>query len=210
MGGAMGQPQAPAPQQAPAGGINSSLLTALLPIVLSMVMNRGGGAAAGAGSGGGLGDVLGGMLGGGGAGAARGGSGGGLGDILGGMMGGGSRGAGGGLGDILGGMLGGGGGAGGLGGLLEQFQRAGFAEQANSWVSTGQNIPIPPDAIGQVFGGDSISRIARQLGVSEAETSQGISQLMPEIVDRLTPNGNVPDLDQLSSSVQDMVRRLGG
>jgi uncharacterized protein YidB (DUF937 family) len=182
LGGATGQQQAPAPQQAPGGGVSSSVLTALLPIVLGMVLNRGGGAQGG---GGGIGDILGGMLGGGTA-----------------------RGGGGGLGDILGGMLGGGAGGGGLGSLLEQFQRAGFADQANSWVSTGQNIPIPPDAIGQVFGGDAISQIARQLGISEADASQGISQLMPEVVDRLTPNSSMPDLDQLSTSVQDMVRRM--
>lgn len=186
LGGAMSQQQAPTPRQAPGGGMNSAVLTALLPIVLGMLTNRGGGAAAG--SGGALGDILGGMLGGGGATA---------------------RGGGGGLGDILGGMLGGSaGGAGGLGGLLEQFQRAGFAEQANSWVSTGQNIPIPPDAIGQVFGGGALSQIAQQAGISEAEASQGLSQILPEVVDRLTPGGSVPDLDQLSSSVQDMMRRM--
>jgi uncharacterized protein YidB (DUF937 family) len=168
--------------------MNSAVLTALLPIVLGMLTNRGGGAAAGSGGGGGLGDILGGMLGGGG-GTARSG-GGGLGDILGGMLGGGSR------------------GAGGLGGLLEQFQRAGLTEQANSWVSTGQNLPISPDMIGQVFGGGALSQIARQAGISEAEASQGLSQILPEVVDRLTPDGSVPDLDQLTSSVQDMMRRM--
>jgi uncharacterized protein YidB (DUF937 family) len=185
LGGAIDQQQAPAPQQMPAGGVASSpVLTALLPVVLGMLMNRGGGAPAG----GGLGEVLGGMLGGG---TTRGGSGGGIGDILGGMLCGGSAG-------------------GALGGLLEQFQRAGYADQANSWVGTGQNLPISPDVIGQVFGGGALSRIARQAGISEAEASQGLSQILPEVVDRLTPNGSVPDLDQLSASVQDMMRRMGG
>jgi len=154
--------------------------------VLSMLMNRQGGT-----GGGGLGDILGGMLGG------RGGQAGGA--------------PGGGLGDILGGMLGGGGGGmGGLGGLLQQFQRAGFGDQANSWVGTGQNLPISPDAISQVFGNDALSQIARQAGISEAEASQGLSQLLPEVVDRFTPDGAVPDLDQLAASVDSMLRRRGG
>ena len=90
-------------------------------------------------------------------------------------------GRGGGLGDILGQVLGGSApGAGGLGGLLEQFQRAGFGEQARSWVSTGQNQPIPSDALEQVFGRGGIAEIARRAGVSEQDASRGLSQLMPE------------------------------
>lgn len=191
LGNATGQP---APRQAQAGAGGNSALMALLPIVLGMLMNRQGGTAARPGSaGGGLGDVLGGMLGGR---AAPTGGGSGLGDILGGMLGGGAG---------AGGMAG----MGGLGGLLEQFQRAGFAEQANSWVGTGQNQPISPDAISQVFGSDALAQIARQAGISEAEASQGLSQLLPEVVDRVTPNGAVPDLDQLAASVDSLLRQRG-
>jgi len=124
-------------------------------------------------------------------------------------QGGGSTGGAGGLGNILGGMFGGAG-AGGLGGLLEQFQRAGFAEQASSWVGGGANQAITPEAIGQVFGGDAVARIAQQAGITETEASHGLSQLLPEVVDRLTPGGGVPDLDQLSASVDDLARRFGG
>ncbi len=193
-------------EQAAGGGMggNSKVLTALLPVVLGMLMNRQGGAAE---SGGGLGDLLGGMLGG------RGGQGGGLGGVLGGMLGGGgSAGGGSGLGAVLGSMLGGGAGGagGGLGGLLEQFQRAGFAEQASSWVGSGQNLPISPDAIGQVFGNEALSQIAQQAGVSEAEASEGISQLLPAVVDHLTPDGAAPDFDQLIASVSSLTRQFGG
>lgn len=115
------------------------------------------------------------------------------------------------VGDVLGGILGGGqGGASGLGGLLEQFQRAGFAEQAQSWVGTGQNLPISPAAIGQVLGSDTLSQIAQQAGVSEDEASEGLSQLLPEVVDHLTPGGSAPDLDQLAASVSALTRQFGG
>jgi uncharacterized protein YidB (DUF937 family) len=118
--------------------------------------------------------------------------------------------AGGGLGDILGSVLGGGSGAGGgLGALLEQFQRAGFGEQAGSWVGTGANQPLPADAMSQVFGRDGIAAIARRAGVSDEDASRGLAELLPEVVDRVTPSGNVPPGDTLSASVDALTRRLG-
>jgi uncharacterized protein YidB (DUF937 family) len=121
------------------------------------------------------------------------------------------RGTGGGLGDILGQMLGGrtGGAGGGLGDLLEHFQRAGFGEQARSWVSTGRNQPLAPEAFEQVFGRGGIAEIARRTGLSEQEASRGLSQLMPEVVDRVTPDGEVPDFASLQASVASLAKRLG-
>lgn len=122
-------------------------------------------------------------------------------------------GAGGGLGDVLGQVLGGAAGgtgpAGGLGSILAQLQQAGFGEQADSWVSTGANKPIPPDAMTQIFGRDGLQQISRQAGLSEEETSRGLSQLLPEVVDRVTPGGEVPDFDALSNSVDELARRFG-
>jgi len=193
--GGMGQPrQAPAPQAGGAGMGN--IIMALLPVVLAMLANRGGGGAPAGMSpaGGGLGDILGQVLGGG---APRGGGGGG------------------GMGDILGQILGGGGGGSGMGGLgglgrlLNQFEQAGYGDQARSWVGTGQNQAIPADVIGQIFGPEGLAAIARQAGVSEADASAGLSQLLPEVVDRVTPGGEVPDLDQLTASVSDLSRRFG-
>lgn len=121
-------------------------------------------------------------------------SGGGLGDIL---------------GQVLGGAAGGGGRAGGLGDILAQVQRAGFGEQAASWVGTGANRPIPPDAMSQIFGREGLEQISRQAGLSEEDASRGLSELLPEVVDRVTPGGDVPDLDALSSTVADLARRFG-
>jgi uncharacterized protein YidB (DUF937 family) len=118
--------------------------------------------------------------------------------------------AGGGLGDILGQVLGGAAAGGGLGALLEQFQRAGFGEQARSWVSSGQNQEIGPDVIGQVFGPGGLAEIARRAGLSEQDASRGLARLMPEVVDRVTPQGQVPDGSELLASVDALARRLGG
>ena len=129
---------------------------------------------------------------------------------------GGSRQGGGGLGDILSQVLAGGGQSGGntsdvggLGALLEQMQRAGLGEQARSWVGKGQNMPISPDALSQIFGEGGIGAIARQAGLTPKETSEGLSQLLPEVVNHVTPAGDVPDFDELTQSVDDLRRRMG-
>lgn len=120
--------------------------------------------------------------------------------------------AGGGLGDILGQVLGGsgagGGAGGGLGALLEQFQRAGFGEQAGSWVGTGANQPLPDDALARVFGRNGIAEIARRAGVSEQDAERGLAAVLPEVVDRMTPDGQMPAQDRLLASVDDLTRRL--
>lgn len=119
-------------------------------------------------------------------------------------------GGGGGLGDVLSQVLGGGSGSGGgLGGLLDQFQRAGFGAQAGSWVGKGANQPIPPGALDKVFGPGAIAEIARRAGLSPQDTSRGLAEVLPEVVDHVTPDGQVPEGDKLLSSVDALTRRLG-
>lgn len=126
-------------------------------------------------------------------------------------------GAGGGLGDVLGNVLGGAhaapaggmGGLGGLGDLLNHFQRAGLADQAASWVGTGQNMPISADDIGRVFGGDMLAQIAQRAGVSQRDASAGLAELLPRVVDGLTPQGKMPDAIQLDAGLDDLLRQLG-
>ena len=121
---------------------------------------------------------------------------------------------GGGLGDILGQVLGGAGnsGAGGLGGLgaiLDGLQRAGFGDQARSWVGSGDNMPLPPGALDQVFGQGGLGEIARRAGLSVEDTTRGLQHLMPEVVNHVTPNGQMPDGNELLASVDALARRLG-
>ena len=118
-------------------------------------------------------------------------------------------GAGGGLGDVLSQVLGSGASSGGLGGLLDQFQRAGFGAQAGSWVGKGANQPIPADALDKVFGQGGIAEIARRAGLSPQDTSRGLAEVLPEVIDHVTPDGQVPDGDKLLSSVDSLTRRLG-
>jgi uncharacterized protein YidB (DUF937 family) len=81
---------------------------------------------------------------------------------------------------------------GGLNGVLDTFRQGGMAQHADSWVSTGPNIGISGDQLQQVFGGSSIGNIASQLGMSNGQASSAMAQILPELINQLTPNGQVP------------------
>lgn len=116
---------------------------------------------------------------------------------------------GGGLSDMLKGGLGGllaGGAAGsilsgGLGDLLNQFQQKGLGDQANSWVSNGPNKQIAPGDLANALGADQIDQIASQTGLSRDELLQGLSQYLPDVVNHLTPNGRLPDENEMSGRI---------
>lgn len=133
--------------------------------------------------------------------------------------------AGGNLGNVLGSMLGGGGGnnallqivasmlsnngsAGGLGGLLQQFQQAGLGREMNSWVSTGQNLPISLEQLTKVFGQGQMQQMAQQAGLDVNQFGGQLSELLPQMVDRLTPSGQPPQggFDDALASLSKMMR----
>lgn len=89
-------------------------------------------------------------------------------------------------------MLAGGGQGAGLGGLIEAFQRNGLGEQVQSWIGTGQNLPISAEQLQQALGGDQLGNIAQQLGMSQGDASSGLASLLPQLIDTLTPQGAVP------------------
>ena len=111
------------------------------------------------------------------------------------------------LSSILGGLTGGRGGGtgnillqlalsmlqqqGGLGNVLGKFREAGMGAQADSWVSTGQNVNISPNQLEQVFGSGALNDIASKLGMSQEQAGSAMSQVMPELINQLTPQGQV-------------------
>jgi uncharacterized protein YidB (DUF937 family) len=133
-------------------------------------------------------------------GGGQGGGAGGLGGVLGAALGGGGAGMGG---------AGGAGGLGGLAGMVEQFSRHGMGDVAKSWVGTGQNMPIAPDQLGQVLGGDTISQMASQLGMDQGALLGQLSQMLPQVVDKLTPQGQIPQGD-IQGMGGDLGNLLGG
>lgn len=126
--------------------------------------------------------------------------GGGLGGLLGGLLGGQQQaGAAGGLGGNLGallpiitGMLANGSQQGGLGGLMEKFNQAGMGDQMSSWVGKGENLPISADQLSSVLGSGAIGDIASKLGVGQGEAGGMLAQVLPGLIDKLTPNGQAP------------------
>jgi uncharacterized protein YidB (DUF937 family) len=110
-----------------------------------------------------------------------------------------------------GGGLGGMGNSGGLGGLLQQFQRGGLGDVAASWVSTGPNQPVSGEQLQGVFGNDMVAQIAQQLGMSQGDTLGQLSQMLPTVVDKLTPNGELPtgnpDMGQLGDLMGSLLKR---
>jgi uncharacterized protein YidB (DUF937 family) len=98
---------------------------------------------------------------------------------------------------------------GGLGGLVQSFQQGGLGNIVNSWVSTGQNLPISAEQIQSVLGGGKLQEIAAQLGVSTEQASGGLADLLPQVVDKLTPNGQVPEGGDLLAQGLDMLKKGG-
>jgi uncharacterized protein YidB (DUF937 family) len=99
-------------------------------------------------------------------------------------------------------------GGGGLGALLEQFKKAGLGQQVVSWVGTGQNLPISAGDIGKVFGNDKLAEIAKQAGVSHGDASAGLAELLPQLVDKLTPNGEL-HAGQIEAGLGSLLQMLG-
>lgn len=81
---------------------------------------------------------------------------------------------------------------GGVQGIVSQLQQQGLGATVSSWVGTGPNQPISPDQVHQVFGADTIKALAAKAGISPQDLASKLSTLLPQVVDKLTPNGTVP------------------
>ena len=118
--------------------------------------------------------------------------------VLGGMLGGGRPQQGGGsaaLIQIVAAMLANskpGGAGGGLAGLAEQFQRGGMGDAMNSWIGKGENLPIGADQLGNVLGGDLLGKLTQHTGMGQGDLLGQLSQLLPQMVDKATPDGAIP------------------
>lgn len=87
---------------------------------------------------------------------------------------------------------------GGLGGLLDKLQKGGLGGIANSWVGPGPNQPVPPAQLGNALGPDLIKTLSQRTGLSEQELTTQLSQVLPGVVDKLTPAGRLPTTAEAS------------
>lgn len=86
---------------------------------------------------------------------------------------------------------------GGLGGLFQMLQNAGLGDALNSWIGGGPNQSVSAADISRVFGDGQLQQLADSAGVSQGEAAEHLSSLLPELVNKLTPDGQAPqgDLD---------------
>lgn len=108
---------------------------------------------------------------------------------LGGMQGGGQ---GGGQAELVNAVIGMLGQGGGLGELVGRFQQGGLGDVVSSWISTGQNLPISADQLRSVLGQDTLDGLTQKTGMNGGDLMSQLSQLLPQVVDGLTPNGQLP------------------
>jgi uncharacterized protein YidB (DUF937 family) len=81
---------------------------------------------------------------------------------------------------------------GGLGGLMTAFEKGGLGAVFKSWVSTGPNLPVSPQQLQEVLGSGRIAQITQALGLNERQVAAGLSQVLPLVIDKLTPHGHLP------------------
>jgi len=103
------------------------------------------------------------------------------------------------------GMLSNGSSAGGLGGLVQQFEQGGMGNVIGSWISSGQNLPISADQLSSVLGSGVLSGLAQQTGLSHGDLAGQLSQLLPQLIDQATPDGQMP-----AGGLGDLAGMLGG
>ena len=82
--------------------------------------------------------------------------------------------------------------AGGLSGILAKLQQNGMGDAVASWVGTGANQQVSPGALGGALGPDLMGMIAKQLGGSQEQAAGTMADLLPGLIDQLTPQGQVP------------------
>lgn len=81
---------------------------------------------------------------------------------------------------------------GGVGGIVAELQAKGLGDTVKSWVSTGPNQPVSADILHQALGSDMVTQLAAKIGMSPADLSAKLAEVLPQAVDHLTPNGEIP------------------
>lgn len=96
----------------------------------------------------------------------------------------------------------------GLSDLVSKFQQGGLGQIADSWVGTGENMPVSPDQISQVLGSGKLAEIANQFGLSQDDVAGGLSKILPDMVNQATPNGQMPDsTDFISNALSSFLKK---
>jgi uncharacterized protein YidB (DUF937 family) len=85
----------------------------------------------------------------------------------------------------------------GLGGLIDQFQKKGLGDVIDSWVNRGTNKRVAPDQVTVALGGDVVDQLAKRTGLSRDQVVAELARMLPNVVDKLTPEGRLPTQQEL-------------
>lgn len=97
---------------------------------------------------------------------------------------------------------------GGLSGLISKFEQGGLSEMVSSWVGTGANQPVSADQMIGALGSDKIKEIAASLGISNTEAADGLASMLPSLIDKLTPQGKLPDGNSIEQALGDLTKQF--
>lgn len=90
---------------------------------------------------------------------------------------------------------------GGFAGLVQKFNSAGLSSTIGSWIGTNANLPISAEQIQKVLGSDQIQKLASQFGMDTSAVTSKLASGLPEMVDKLTPGGEMPSMQDLASKL---------
>jgi len=95
---------------------------------------------------------------------------------------------------------------GGLENLINAFHEKGLGSVVSSWVGTGQNLPISGDQLSKVLGNAQVQAMAQKLGFSPQEMSSHLAEILPQVIDKLTPGGAVPTGGGLAAALGGLLK----
>jgi uncharacterized protein YidB (DUF937 family) len=101
----------------------------------------------------------------------------------------------------------GGGSSGGLADLVQRFERGGYGGVVQSWIGNGQNQSIAPQDLQQAIGDDKVQQASAESGLPVASLLPLLAQVLPSLIDRLTPNGRIPEGGVAQQEVDEALRR---
>jgi|SRR5579859_3755108 len=97
-------------------------------------------------------------------------------------------------------------GGGGLNELIGKLNNSGLQQQLGSWVGKGDNQQISPEQVTSALGADTIAHAAQDAGVSHEQAASDLAQALPQLIDKATPNGSLPGMDQIKGMMQNLTQ----
>jgi uncharacterized protein YidB (DUF937 family) len=102
------------------------------------------------------------------------------------------------------------GGGGGLADVVSAFNKGGLGDIMSSWIGGGPNKPVDPGALANVLGPDILSQFAQKAGIGHADAGSVLASVLPELINHITPQGQVPQGNALDGALGSLLGQLGG